>query len=152
MTNIDPRTGDKLPIWMQDAFSMMQDYTIGRGAAIDTQFASWLDNRNKEWIASAPAVEETGSVSIQSNQGQTWVNTATGEVEEIIPASGWIQDEYDGKPYSYIWDNDYLEIQTGNDLLIVKTSATPEQVIADYVNDPDTLRDYEYVKHLKRTK
>ena len=151
MTNIDPRAGDKLPIWMQDAFSIMQDYTIGRGAAIDTQFAAWLDNRNKEWAASAPAVEETGSVSIQSNQGQTWVNTATGEVEEIIPASGWIQDEYNGKPYSYIWDNEYLEIQTGDDLLIIKTSATPEQVIADYVNDPDTLRDYEYVKHLKRT-
>jgi hypothetical protein len=50
MTNVDPRTGDKLPIWMQDAFSVMQDYTIGRGAAVDTQFASWLDNKNKEWL------------------------------------------------------------------------------------------------------
>ena len=156
MTNIDPRTGDKLPIWLQDAFSIMQDYTIGRGAVLDTQFASWLDNKNKEWLnknnSDKMTAEEPASVSIQSNQSQTWVNTVTGEVEEIIPASGWIQDEYDGKPYSYIWDNDYLEIQTGDDLLIIKTSASPEQVIADYVNDPDTLRDYEYVKHLKRTK
>ena len=181
MTSIDPRAGDKLPIWMQDAFSIMQDYTIGRGAAIDTQFAAWLDNRNKEWLEPEKRTTMTadeafealnknttgsssgernvggllnrfeGSVSIQSNRKQTWVNTATGEVEEIIPASGWIQDEYDGKPYSYIWDGDYLEIQTGDDLLIIKTSATPEQVIADYVNDPDTLHDYEYVKHLKRT-
>lgn len=143
MTNIDPRTGDKLPIWLQDAFSMLQDYTIGRGAVIDTQLASWLDNKNKEWLESE---------STTSNQKQTWVNTATGEVEEVVPASGWIRDEYNGTPYSYIWDDDYLEIQTGDDLLIIKTSASPEQVIADYENDPDTLRDYEYVKHLKRTK
>ena len=50
MTNVDPRAGDILPIWLQDAFSIMQDYTIGRGAVIDTQFASWLDNKNKEWL------------------------------------------------------------------------------------------------------
>ena len=144
MTNIDPRAGDKLPIWVQDAFSMMQDYTIGRGATIDTQFASWLDNRNKELLESKSTTTEKTKKDLKEistssrteedrkqmeaafnmlKEDNTTEKTAeanakdmlTNEVTYVKSAEGWEDKETDGINYSRLVKDGVLHIQIGND-------------------------------------
>jgi hypothetical protein len=83
---------------------------------------------------------------------EVWVNAATNKKANIkrTPKENWIDEDWNGTPYSYSWNGEFLNIQFGDDLLVVKTSASPEQVLSDYMNDPETLKDYEYIRHYKR--
>lgn len=136
---------------LTDAFSYFQDKTIGAGARTDTQFASWLDKKNKEFLE-GNRYGELQTEKEETEPTNIWIDTSTGKPGNIkrTPREDWRDDTWNEIPYSYSWNGDFLNIQFGDDLLVVKTSASPEQVLEDYTNDPETLKEYEYIKHYKR--
>ncbi len=155
MTNVDPRTGDKLPIWMQDAFSVMQDYTIGRGAAVDTQFASWLDNKNKEWLNrnrsesnTMTADEAFNMLKEETEPGETRANAVDMITNEPIYIAFTEPDEIkttDGVRYAVKIGDGQITIDLGKDIFrtALPLDISEEELVANLKNNPEeTVQKY----------
>lgn len=174
---IENTNPDAASQWLKRTMAFLQDVTIGTGAKDDTALAKLLSDISKGGkrdIIFKPKTSERpvtaeGTTEItpemrdnymmnqayenltrpkedQTTSQSAWIDTSTGESVGVSPSEGWTQEG----DYAYKFEGDYLNIQIGNDLLIVKTSKSPEEIIADFENDPDSLKDYEYIRHLKR--
>lgn len=139
---------------LTDAFSYLQDATIGAGTKADTQLASWLDKKNKEFL------EGKQYVSLQSEEDRKQMEAAfnmlkkdettektteanaknmlTNEATYVESAEGWEDKETDGINYSRLVKDGVLHIQIGNDSfsLYYPLDKSEEELVSDLKNNP----------------
>lgn len=165
MLPFDPGYGDgMLPNWMRDAYSITQQEMVENGAALDTYFASYVSKMADKTATTEPVVEQEGIPTAEeafdmyldsrkNKETDIWIDTVTGKRANVTPtpSENWTNaSTKSGEQYSYSWNGDYLNIQQGDSLLVIKTSKSPDEVINDYINNPESLKDYEYIRRFKR--
>lgn len=139
---------------LTDAFSYLQDATIGIGSKTDTQLASWLDKKNKEFLEGKQYVslqskedrkqmeaafnmlkeDETTEKTAEANA----INMLTNEATYAKSAEGWEDKEIDGINYSKLIKDGVLHIQIGNDTFAFNypLDKSEEELVSDLKNNP----------------
>lgn len=155
MLPYDPGYGDgMLPSWMRDAYSIMQQETVENGAALDTQFASYVSKMADKTATTEPVIEQEkiptaeeafemymNRRSSEENKNEVeanGINMLTKEAEHIRSVEGWEDKSVDGIKYKTYTEDGVLHILIGNDTFAFEfpLNKTEEELVADLKNNP----------------